>query len=153
LGEHIPGHPAIIVSNMPAAGGLAAANYLGQIAPHYGTVLSILDEYLPQAQALGAIPQLTTDLRASNWIANIAYSNSIVAVWRTSATKTLDDAKRRVTTLGTRRSDTEMLPLLHNKILGRSSNSSPAIPAELRSILLWSGSRSRDAGRTLTRAI
>src|SRR5262249_45134959 len=33
LGEHIPGHPAVIPQNMPAAGGLAAAHYTHNTPP------------------------------------------------------------------------------------------------------------------------
>ena len=32
LGQHIPGHPAIIVENMPGAGGLVAANHIYRVA-------------------------------------------------------------------------------------------------------------------------
>src|SRR5262245_12459165 len=47
LGKHIPGHPTFTVVNMPAAGGIAAANYLAQVAPKDGTVLSIVGQGLP----------------------------------------------------------------------------------------------------------
>jgi tripartite-type tricarboxylate transporter receptor subunit TctC len=39
MGEYLPGHPAIVVQNMPGAGGLRAANYLYNVAPKDGTVL------------------------------------------------------------------------------------------------------------------
>src|SRR5262249_34112287 len=42
VGEHIPGHPAVISQNMPAAGGLAAANYTYNVAPRDGTVICLL---------------------------------------------------------------------------------------------------------------
>lgn len=32
LGQHIPGHPAILVENMPGAGGLVAANHIYRVA-------------------------------------------------------------------------------------------------------------------------
>src|SRR5687768_11440365 len=38
MGEHIPGEPKIIVSNMPGAGSVAAANYIYGVAPKDGTV-------------------------------------------------------------------------------------------------------------------
>src|SRR5262249_35490103 len=49
LGKHIPGHPAMIVQNMPAAGGMAACNYLYSSAPQDGTVIA-----LPQRNVLVA---------------------------------------------------------------------------------------------------
>jgi tripartite-type tricarboxylate transporter receptor subunit TctC len=39
LPRHIPGHPAIIVQNMPGAGGITAANYIYSVAPADGTVV------------------------------------------------------------------------------------------------------------------
>src|ERR1700751_5085234 len=41
LGKHIPGHPSIVVQNMPAAGGIAACNYLYNTAPPDGTVIAL----------------------------------------------------------------------------------------------------------------
>src|SRR5205085_7974001 len=37
IGRYIPGNPAIVVQNMPGAGGLRAANYLYSVAPKDGT--------------------------------------------------------------------------------------------------------------------
>src|SRR5437764_12359352 len=42
LGKHIPGHPTIIVQNLPAAGGMAATNYLYGAAPQDGTVIALV---------------------------------------------------------------------------------------------------------------
>lgn len=38
IGRHIPGHPTVLVQNMPGAGSVRAANYLYNIAPKDGTV-------------------------------------------------------------------------------------------------------------------
>src|SRR5215831_3225994 len=42
LGEHIPGNPTIIPQNLPAAGGIAAANHMYNVAPRDGTVICLL---------------------------------------------------------------------------------------------------------------
>src|SRR5438270_1540109 len=42
LGRFIPGHPGIIVQNMPAAGGMAATNYLFSTAPKDGTAIALV---------------------------------------------------------------------------------------------------------------
>src|SRR5438034_1184201 len=39
LGRHLSGTPAVIVDNMPGAGGLIATNYLAHVAPADGTTL------------------------------------------------------------------------------------------------------------------
>jgi tripartite-type tricarboxylate transporter receptor subunit TctC len=41
LGRYLPGHPSVIVQNMPGAGGLKAARYLLEAVPKDGTVLGI----------------------------------------------------------------------------------------------------------------
>src|SRR4051812_34039486 len=40
LGNHIPGNPTVVVQNMPAAGGLGAANHTYNVAPKDGTVIT-----------------------------------------------------------------------------------------------------------------
>ncbi|HUD88452.1 MAG TPA: hypothetical protein VMR17_18570, partial [Xanthobacteraceae bacterium] len=39
LGDYVPGHPTVIVSNMPGAHGITGANYIYNIAPKDGTAL------------------------------------------------------------------------------------------------------------------
>jgi tripartite-type tricarboxylate transporter receptor subunit TctC len=120
LGKHIPGNPVITPVNMPAAGGIAAANYMANVAPRDGTMLSIIGQGLPVDQALGLSPQFKSDLRTFNWIANVVSSNSVLVTWHTSPTKTLADAKARETTIGTTGagSVSVQFPAFYNNILG-----------------------------------
>jgi tripartite-type tricarboxylate transporter receptor subunit TctC len=120
LSKHIPGHPVITPVNMPAAGGIAAANYMANVAPRDGTVLSIVGQGLPVDQALGLSPQFKSDLREFNWIANVVSSNSVLVTWHTSPTKTLADAKERETTIGTTGagSVSVQFPAFYNNVLG-----------------------------------
>jgi tripartite-type tricarboxylate transporter receptor subunit TctC len=60
--RHIPGNPTFIPQNMPGAGGLQAANYVGDIAPKDGTVLTMVSQALPFDQTLGFTPQFKADL-------------------------------------------------------------------------------------------
>src|SRR3954467_4028224 len=120
MGKHIPGNPSMIVVNMPGGGGITAANYFTQIAPHDGTVMGIVSQGLAADQALGLSPQLKADLREFNWIANVIFSNQLLAVWHTSPTKTLEDAKKRVTTIGTTGAGSASVqyPAFYNNVLG-----------------------------------
>ena len=52
LGRFIPGHPLIVPQNMPGAAGMLAANYLTNIAPKDGTVMSVLVPNITLAQVL-----------------------------------------------------------------------------------------------------
>jgi tripartite-type tricarboxylate transporter receptor subunit TctC len=120
MGKYIPGNPSMIAVNMPGGGGITAANYFTQIAPHDGTVMGIVSQGLAADQALGMSPQLKADLREFNWIANVIFSNQLLAVWHTSPTKTLEDAKKRVTTIGTTGAGSASVqyPAFYNNVLG-----------------------------------
>ncbi|HEY7299310.1 MAG TPA: hypothetical protein VH684_15495 [Xanthobacteraceae bacterium] len=120
MGKHIPGNPSLIPVNMPGGGGITAANYMAQIAPRDGTVIGIVSQGLAADQALGISSGLKADLREFNWIANVAHSNQLLAVWHTSPTKTLEDAKRRVTTIGTTGAGSASVqyPIFYNNVLG-----------------------------------
>lgn len=120
MGKYIPGHPGFIVNNMPGGGGIVAANYLALIAPRDGTVIEIVSQGLAVDQALHLSAPLKADLRTFNWIANVVYSNQLLAVWHTSPTKTLEDAKKRVTLIGTTGAGSASVqyPAFFNNVLG-----------------------------------
>ena len=40
LGRHIPGHPTVVVQNMPGAGSLRSVNWLNNLAPRDGTAIA-----------------------------------------------------------------------------------------------------------------
>ena len=120
IGKHIPGRPSVVAINMPGGGGIIAANHVGLVAPKDGTVLTMVSQGLPVDQALGLNPSLRTDMRAFNWIGNVVNANQLIVTWHTSATKTLADAKKRVTTIGSTGagSISTQLPAFYNNVLG-----------------------------------
>jgi tripartite-type tricarboxylate transporter receptor subunit TctC len=120
MGRYIPGNPTLIPVSMPGGGGITAANYMAQVAPRDGTVIGIVSQGLAADQALGMSPGLKADLREFNWIANVVHSNQLLAVWHTSPTKTLEDAKKRVTTIGTTGAGSASVqyPVFYNNVLG-----------------------------------
>lgn len=120
IGKHIPGQPNVTPQNMPGGGGIIAANYVGHIAPRDGTILTMVSQGLPVDQALGLNASLKVDLREFHWLGNMANSNQLIAVWHTSPTKTIDDAKKRVTTIGSTGagSMSVQLPAFYNNVLG-----------------------------------
>ena len=120
IGRHIPGQPTVVVVNMPGGGGLQAANFMGLRAPQDGTHISIIGQGIPIDQALGLNKSLQADMRKLEWIANMGGSNQVMAVWHTSPTKTLADARRRETLIGTSGtgSISVQLPSIYNNVLG-----------------------------------
>jgi tripartite-type tricarboxylate transporter receptor subunit TctC len=69
LGKHIPGQPAIIVQNMPGAGGVTGTNYLGEVAKPDGLILGYFTNQF--FNLLTADPTLRVDLAKFAYIASI----------------------------------------------------------------------------------
>ena len=120
IGRHIPGNPRVVPVNMPGGGGIVAANYIARVAPKDGTILTIVSQGLATDQALGLNDSFKADLRDFNWVGNMSDSNQILAVWHTSPIKTLDDARKRETTIGTTQagSISQQLTAFYNNVLG-----------------------------------
>jgi tripartite-type tricarboxylate transporter receptor subunit TctC len=94
IGKHLRGSPAVVVQNMPGAGGLIAANYLYSVAPRDGTVLASLSNNVPFEPLFG-----TKDARFEptrlHWLGSPSVETGIVTVWNTVPVKSLEDARRR----------------------------------------------------------
>ena len=100
MGAHIPGHPTIVPLNMPGAGGMTAANYVGREAPHDGTILTIVGLGLPLLQATGGADGLRTDLKSFGWLGSVSNSNQVTVAWHTSKVLTLADAQNQASLTG-----------------------------------------------------
>lgn len=120
IGKHIPGAPSTMPVNMPGGGGITSANYVANVAPRDGTILTMVSQGLPTDQALGLTPSFKADLRTFNWIGNMSSSNQVLVVWHTSKTRTLEDARNRETLIGSTGagSVSTQLPALYNNVLG-----------------------------------
>jgi tripartite-type tricarboxylate transporter receptor subunit TctC len=121
IAAHIPGRPADMVPiNMPGAGGIKAAEYMATVASKDGTVLTIVSQGLPMYQALDLGKPMRADMNALGWIGNMSTANQTLVVWHTSPTKTIDDAKKRITPVGSSGagSISVQLPAVYNNIVG-----------------------------------
>jgi tripartite-type tricarboxylate transporter receptor subunit TctC len=67
LANHIPGHPNVIVQNMPGAGSLTSVRYLDATAPKDGTVMTIFNPGLV-TQSLVQPERVNVDFRKIAWI-------------------------------------------------------------------------------------
>lgn len=95
--RHIPGNPTVVPVNMPGGGGMTALNYVANVAPRDGTVISMITQSLPLEQALRLNPSLKADLRQLQCIGNMSSDNEFLFTAPASPTRTLDDARRRQT--------------------------------------------------------
>lgn len=68
IGKYLPGNPAVVVQNMPGAGGLKAALYLAAVAPKDGSTIAIFSQQLVLDQLLGITP---LDFRTLGWIGSL----------------------------------------------------------------------------------
>jgi tripartite-type tricarboxylate transporter receptor subunit TctC len=91
IGRHLPGSPAVIVQNMPGAGGILAANQLYNLAPRDGTVIAMLDQSVDETQ-LFKVPGLKADVTKMNWIGRIISNNAALIAWHTAAVQKIADA-------------------------------------------------------------
>ena len=92
LGAHIPGHPTVIPQNMPAAGGLAAANYTYNVAPRDGTVICLLQNTVA-LEPFYANKQAQFDAAKLSWLGTPTTEVAVYLVWHTSKIRTLQDAQ------------------------------------------------------------
>jgi tripartite-type tricarboxylate transporter receptor subunit TctC len=67
LGKYIPGHPTVIVQNMPGAGSLTSVRYLNATAPTDGTVMTIFNPGLI-IQSMVQPDRVDLDFRNIAWV-------------------------------------------------------------------------------------
>ncbi|HWF94307.1 MAG TPA: tripartite tricarboxylate transporter substrate-binding protein [Xanthobacteraceae bacterium] len=120
IGKYIPGNPAIVVRNMPGAGGIKAANFIYGIAPQDGTAWGFITRGFVRAPML-ATPQAQFDPTRYHWIGTTSQETSVAAVW-TSATgvRSLPDAMTQEVVFGgtSLATDTGLFPSILNRLIG-----------------------------------
>jgi tripartite-type tricarboxylate transporter receptor subunit TctC len=92
LAEHIAGNPIIIPQNMPGAGGIAAANYMYNVAPRDGTVICLLQNTVA-LEPFYANRQAQFDAAKLSWLGTPTTEVAVYMVWHGSKIKTLQDAQ------------------------------------------------------------
>jgi tripartite-type tricarboxylate transporter receptor subunit TctC len=93
LSRHLPGQPAIVVQNMPAAASIVAANFLYRQAPKDGGAFGSFSRNIPN-QAIMGQTNLEADPRKFVWIGSTAVPNRVCVASGASKTKTIDDVFR-----------------------------------------------------------
>jgi tripartite-type tricarboxylate transporter receptor subunit TctC len=97
FGKFIPGHPPIIVQNMPGSGSLRAVNFLYNLAPKDGTAIGTFTRNMPLIGLLGGNANVQFDPRKLTWLGsassfvNDAY---ILIVRKDAPVKSIDEARR-----------------------------------------------------------
>src|SRR3954470_3961960 len=91
--RHIPGHPQIVVQNMPGAGSLVATNHVANVAPKDGTVIGAINAAMT-TQPLLKPDQAKFDPRKMNWIGSTLREFHIGLLRANSPVTTIEDAQK-----------------------------------------------------------
>ena len=92
MAKYIPGKPRFLVTNMPGAGGIVAANYMMNRAKQGGIEFAILSREIALSQRVQETG-LKYDVRKLNALGSAAASTSVVVVSNKIGVKTLEDLK------------------------------------------------------------
>src|SRR5262249_36350888 len=92
LSQHLPGHPGIIVKNMPAAAGLAVANALYTTAEKDGSVIAAFTNGAAMDPLFGN-PGARYDPQKFNWLGSIGKLQNVCATWHRSPVTSIDLAR------------------------------------------------------------
>jgi tripartite-type tricarboxylate transporter receptor subunit TctC len=90
--RHIPGHPAIVVVNMPGAGSLKSLEYIQRTAPEDGTTLELFD-FTQITNSLLTPDKVPVDFRRFKWVGSITQDLAACYVWHTVKAKTLAEVQ------------------------------------------------------------
>jgi tripartite-type tricarboxylate transporter receptor subunit TctC len=117
--QHIPGNPNIVPRNVPAAGGLAAANLLYTSSERDGSVIGAFPNNVPMDPLLGN-PGARYDPLQLNWLGSIGKLQNVCATWHTSPVRTIAAARERevIVAAAGAASNTAVMPKVLNALLG-----------------------------------
>ena len=117
--KHIPGQPGVVVKNMPAAGGMAAANTLYNQGDKEGLTLAAHTNGIAMDPLLGNAAA-KFDGRKFNWLGSIGKLQNVCAIWHEHPIKTIEQARvQEFTAAGAgATSNTVIVPRILNALLG-----------------------------------
>ena len=118
--RYIPGSPAVVIRNMPGAGGIKAANFIYSIAPQDGTAWGFITRGFVRAPLL-ATPQAQFDPTRYQWIGTTSQETSVAAVWKAGTrVRTMRDATAEEVVFGgtSLATDTGLFPTILNRLIG-----------------------------------
>jgi tripartite-type tricarboxylate transporter receptor subunit TctC len=136
MGRHIPGHPNIVVKNVPGAAGLILANQMYNTAPKDGTELATFDRAIP-LEPLVAPERARFDALKLNWIGSTDNDVSTCFSWHTSPVKTIEDLYKRELIVGGTGTggNAHFYPKVLNEVLKTKFKIIPGFPGSAQVLL------------------
>jgi len=92
IGKHIPGHPSVIVQNLPGAGGLVAGNFIYGLTKPDGLTVGAFNPALYFEQ-LVAKPEAKFDWSKFTWIGSPEHNDALHYIRADSPYKTIEDLR------------------------------------------------------------
>jgi tripartite-type tricarboxylate transporter receptor subunit TctC len=119
LPKYLPGHPTIVVQNMPGASTIVAANYLYNVAPKDGTTFGSFSRNLA-AQAVLGNDNVKADPRKYGWIGGSSLPSRVCVVNASAPVKTFADVFKHELIVGGSGagSSLSIVPGVLNSVLG-----------------------------------
>lgn len=117
--RHMPGDPTFVPKNLPAAGGIVAANTLYNASERDGSVIAALTNGVMMDPLFGT-PGVQFDALKMNWIGSIGKLQNICATWHASPIRTIKDARSREIVVGASgaTANSAIVPKIVNSLLG-----------------------------------
>ena len=119
LGRHIPGNPAIVVQNMPAAASIVATNFMYSRAPRDGTYIGSFSRNIGNQAVLGQ-GNLEADPRKFFWLGAASLPSRVCLSAQGSGVSAIDDVFQRefVVAGSGAGSSLSIVPTVLNRVLG-----------------------------------
>jgi tripartite-type tricarboxylate transporter receptor subunit TctC len=117
LGQHIAGHPNIIVHNTPGAGSIVAANHVFNVSPRDGSEIGLFGGNTAVDPVIGGMPT-QFDSTKFNWIGAPAAESSVCLASKETSFATFDDVLKREMVIGAAGTSTYDYPMVMNSLLG-----------------------------------
>ena len=116
LGRHIPGHPSIIVQNIPSR--IAAANMMYSTAAKDGTTIALLQRGILLAKLIYPTG-VRFEIDKFHWLGSLNTETSVTLAWHTAPHKTTQDLfDKELIVGGITGVDPETTPRLYNSLIG-----------------------------------
>jgi tripartite-type tricarboxylate transporter receptor subunit TctC len=90
FGRHIPGHPNVVVQNMPGAATLTAVRALSASAPRDGTTITMFDPGLI-LESLSMPEKFGVKFSDYQWLGGMSREVTVCYAWHTTGIRTWDD--------------------------------------------------------------
>ncbi|MDA1326033.1 MAG: hypothetical protein O3C34_14955 [Proteobacteria bacterium] len=117
ISKHIPGHPNVVIQNLPGGGGAKSASFMYNVAPKNGTIIAMI---APGNITVPLVRKVKFDATKFEWLGSPAARPNHVWFWHTSGINSIDDLMTREVPIATSGfgSSSSVLPRLINLSLG-----------------------------------